>query len=501
MSQENQNNLNDPLDENSNDFQSIFNLAPVAIVVIDLNGIIQKLNGRICDWLNYKLDDAIGKNIFVLPFLTKKSKMTILEKYSERLEGAESVPYEIEFKTKDGDVRSGMVCETQINDPKDKKPKTLVVIADITGLSRKEVVDEGCKSSLDVSSFYKAIFESSVVSIIVTDINNDISSWNNYTENLLGLSADDLNSKSISKIYTSQQWEKIKGFYQSNTDNSQSIGTKLLKGDGKELDVDLTLTILKDEQGRTTGTFSMIKDVSRSVQAQGDVIKAQKMRNDFLSMLSHELKTPLMAIQGSIGIVLDGSAGEVNEEQVDFLQTAKRNLDRLDCLIDDVLYYQKLEIGETEFEMEEGNFNDLIEGIRHECVIMTEGKNIEFKTELAEDLPRVKFDQEKITKVIINLIENAVKFTKEGSVTVTTSCPKGVVCVAVKDTGVGIKKESIGKLFQVFGQLTTGARRETGNTGLGLVIVKSIIEKHRGKIWVDSEFEKGTTFFFLLPAA
>jgi len=155
-------------------------------------------------------------------------------------------------------------------------------------------------------------------------------------------------------------------------------------------------------------------------------------------------------------------------------------------------------MGKLKLELKEHDINFLINEVVSKLKSLVEKKGLSIQTELASGIPSVICDKEQIEKVLDNLIDNANKFTKKGGITVTSNLVEDVVCVAVKDTGIGIKEEDMGKLFRIFGQLTTTARRETGNTGLGLVISKLIIEKHGGKMWVESEINKGTTFYFLL---
>lgn len=229
------------------------------------------------------------------------------------------------------------------------------------------------------------------------------------------------------------------------------------------------------------------------------MIEAYNIKNEFTSMVSHELRTPLTAIMGGINIVLDGSAGFVNEEQRDFLDTARRNVDRLARLINDVLDYQKLDSGRMEFRVDKRDINTTVEEVREYMSTVAQNKGLELKICLEENLPEINFDKDKIIQILTNLVGNAIKFTDKGSIAITTRKAGNAIIVSVKDTGVGIKKENMHKLFQGFSQIATGKERKPGSTGLGLTISKKIIHQHKGKIWVESEYGKGSTFSFLLP--
>ncbi|MDD5194570.1 MAG: ATP-binding protein [Candidatus Omnitrophica bacterium] len=239
--------------------------------------------------------------------------------------------------------------------------------------------------------------------------------------------------------------------------------------------------------------------IVQQAAAERVVADAMKIRSDFTSMVSHELRTPLTAIKESISIVLEEAAGKLNDEQKDFLGMSRRNVDRLSRLINDVLDYQKLESGKFEFNMQGKDMNEVIKEVQNTMASVAKNKGLDIILDLDENLPKTKFDRDKIVQVLTNLINNAIKFTEKGSITIASSKKDNFVHLAVKDTGPGIKKEDLPRLFVAFEQLEKGKDRKTGGTGLGLAISKEIIEKHKGKIWAESELGKGTTFQFILP--
>ncbi|MFO8052564.1 MAG: ATP-binding protein [Candidatus Omnitrophota bacterium] len=243
----------------------------------------------------------------------------------------------------------------------------------------------------------------------------------------------------------------------------------------------------------------VIFDISLQKEAKEKLETAIKIKSDFLSTVSHELRTPLAAIKEGINIVYDQSAGKINKEQKEFLDISKRNVDRLARLINDVLDIQKLESDKMEFDLKENDINSIIKEVFETMKPHVAKKQLQFKLNLDENIPKMKVDRDKLIQVITNLVSNAIKFTERGSVTINSLLEKNAAKVWVEDTGPGIKKEDIAKLFKTFQQLQTGKGRKTGGTGLGLAICKDIINKHRGKIWVESELGKGSKFIFLLP--
>jgi signal transduction histidine kinase len=226
--------------------------------------------------------------------------------------------------------------------------------------------------------------------------------------------------------------------------------------------------------------------------------EVMKIKSEFTSMVSHELRTPLTVIQESVGIVHDGTAGPINPEQREFLTAAKRNIDRLTRLINDVLDFQKLEIKKMTIRMTENDINRLVNEVKENFTLMARNKGLELSEDLEAELPSLLFDRDRILQVLTNFMNNALKVMEKGRITLKTEHLGNTVRVSVEDQGPGIKKEDFQKLFKVFSQLVTGNERTTGTTGLGLAISKHIIEAHKGKIGVESVYGKGATFYFLL---
>ena len=255
-----------------------------------------------------------------------------------------------------------------------------------------------------------------------------------------------------------------------------------------------------DLKKTTTSVDNLNKEIAERKKAEEKAEEALKVKSQFISMVSHELRTPLTAVREGIGIVLDGSAGKINTEQEDFLDTAKRNVDRLARLINDVLDYQRLEAGRMEYEMKENDINELVKEVEKTMRPLVEEKKLDFTTHLGGGLPKIAFDRDKITQVLSNLVNNAIKFTDKGALAISTERAENAVVVSVKDTGIGIKEEDMDKLFQRFSQIAVSKDRKAGTgTGLGLAISKKIVQQHGGKIWVESVFSQGSTFHFTLP--
>lgn len=234
-------------------------------------------------------------------------------------------------------------------------------------------------------------------------------------------------------------------------------------------------------------------------KANEELKSLDRMKDEFLSNVSHEFKTPLTSIRGYSQLVLDGTLGDINDQQKKAMDTVIRNSDRLRRLVDSLLYLSRAQVGRMRYYFEKLQLAELINNCVHDQLLQAKNKGISLQTDI-EDVPPVRGDKDKLTDVLTNLIDNALKFTSEhGRVTVSARKISEGVHIEVKDTGIGIPADHIPQLFQRFYQVDSSASRRYGGTGLGLYISRTIVEAHGGKIWIESEEGKGTTVHVELP--
>ncbi len=241
------------------------------------------------------------------------------------------------------------------------------------------------------------------------------------------------------------------------------------------------------------------KEIVERKKTEEKIKEAMEIKSQFVSMVSHELRTPLTALREGVRLVLEEKTGKINNEQKEFLSLAKRNTDRLARLINDVLDFQKLEAGRMDFNFHENDINKIVKDVYDTMASAIKCMDLDFVLKLEDNLPKIKSDGDKIAQALTNMVSNAIKFTEKGSITISTRKRENVIQVSVSDTGCGIRKEDLPRVFHEFEQLDRGGDRKTGSSGLGLAISKVIIEQHRGKICVESKYAKGSTFHFVLP--
>jgi signal transduction histidine kinase len=241
--------------------------------------------------------------------------------------------------------------------------------------------------------------------------------------------------------------------------------------------------------------FHEIEDKSRQLE------EASQHKSQFLANMSHELRTPLNAILGYTELMADGAYGEPSEKMLGILKRLEANGRHLLGLINDVLDLSKVEAGQLVLELSDYTVQDIAQTVRSTLEPLAADKKLAFKVEMATELPAGRGDGRRLTQVLINLVGNAIKFTDAGEVAIKAEANNGSFYVSIRDTGPGISAADQAKLFQEFQQADNAITRKKGGTGLGLAISKRIIEMHGGRIWVESQVGRGSTFTFTLPVS
>jgi signal transduction histidine kinase len=246
------------------------------------------------------------------------------------------------------------------------------------------------------------------------------------------------------------------------------------------------------------------------VKANKELERLNQLKSDFLSTVSHELKTPLTAIKGYVSLMKNRKIGPVNQQQLKCLTIADERVDHLNNLISDLLDLSKIEAAQYSIRPKSDDISVLIKNTVSSLKPIFQHKKLHLDVQIPDDLASVYMDAPKINQVLTNLLSNAIKFTPSGgkiqikviqNVSKTGSSGSGFIQVDISDTGIGLAPEEMDKIFGKFYQVDHSATREYDGTGLGLPIAKEIVELHGGKIWVRNRKEKGSTFSFTLPMA
>ncbi|MBA7514031.1 Adaptive-response sensory-kinase SasA [subsurface metagenome] len=253
----------------------------------------------------------------------------------------------------------------------------------------------------------------------------------------------------------------------------------------------------RDELGDLAGEFNRMAKKLKELD---------QMKDDFVSSVSHELRSPLTSIKGYVDFILRGKAGPLNKKLIEYLTIVKNNTSRLGMFINDILDLAKIEAKRFELGKEALELSPFIEEMVTFFQPQAEEGKIQLETAVPTSISLVSADSDKLRQVFTNLLSNAFKFTPEGgkiTIEAKNAGSGSFVEIAIKDTGVGIAEKDVQKVFDKFQQVkSSGSKvKRVKGTGLGLAIVRGIVEAHGGRIWVESELNKGSNFIFTLPKA
>lgn len=276
----------------------------------------------------------------------------------------------------------------------------------------------------------------------------------------------------------------------------------LLNRQQRKLHLSLTVAPIFTGHEKVTGAIAVFSDISQEK-------KAARERDEFISTASHEMRTPVAAIEGFLSLVLNPQVSTIDENAKKYIQKAYESTQHLGKLFKDLLSITKIEDQQMEQEAEPFELGKVIKNAVDELQFKAEQKNLDLKLKSHSGIGAdrngvmplfyVNADSERIREVFINLVDNAIKFTPEGEVNVSINGDDKQVTVGVHDQGVGIPEDEIDHLFQKFYRVDNSKTREIGGTGLGLYLSRTIIETYNGNIWVESEEDKGSSFYFSLP--
>jgi len=520
---------------------------------------------------------------------------------------------------------------------------------------------------------YKTIFETSAVAITLTDENERIILWNKYTENLLGMNKNDLYMKPVELLYPPEEWRRIRSENVRQKGMQHHLETKMIRKNNELIDVDISLSVLKNHKGRVIGSVGVVRDITQrkmmelelqiahekleqrvkertaeilksnellkqeinerkkaewnlkikdsaiassinaivfvdptgavtyvnpsflnmwgydseeeilgkpavnfwhrkgrytevmnatfnksgwvgelvaekrdgalfDAQLSANVVKDEennpicmmasfiditarkkaeeklrksqmrieqqniqlkkldKLKSNFLNITSHELRTPMCSMKGYVQMLLKKTLGDITEEQKRGLMVILRNVDRLDNLIRDILDISRLESGTMKFITEITDIHKMIGEVAETMRLSADLKHVQINEEIEGKLPKLIIDQERIKQVLINLVNNAIKFSSDGTVIVIKAKKEEEnILFEVQDFGRGIPRDKQKKIFETFYQVDYNMDRTFGGAGLGLAISRGIVLAYGGSIWVESKLGKGSTFRFTLP--
>ncbi|QAU32742.1 PAS domain S-box protein [Janthinobacterium sp. 17J80-10] len=399
-------------------------------------------------------------------------------------------------------------------------------ITDITEYKRKEAL------LLEKTTFQKAVLDSARISIITTDCDGIVRSFNVGAERMLGYRADEVIGKATPALYHDEQESRERarelsaelgapvtpgiGVYiaKASLGRVDEMESTYVRKDGSRLPVFLSITALRTDRGEIIGYLGIAFDITRQkeseaqlIQARAEAEAASRAKSAFLATMSHEIRTPMNGVLGMAEVL---ARSRLSAHQAEMVKTIRESAGVLLSLIDDILDFSKIEAGRFELDRTPVSIRDLAEGICTSLLPVAARKGVELDVFISPEIPeRVMADDMRLRQLLYNLLGNAIKFSsgrpdKDGRVWLRAEVAQAEplkIAFRVIDNGIGISAEAVDKLFFAFTQAESSTTRRFGGTGLGLAICKRLVELAHGEIRADSTPGVGSTFTAVLPLA
>ena len=477
---------------------AVFQNSPLGLILFNKEGVIQNCNDRFVQLMGSSREKLVGFNT-----LTDASDPGVRESLRKAISG-EWADYEGQYTSATG----GKTIDLRIiYNPVNPKQVPTEVIASLEDISDRREAEQKLE----------AVSESAPDAIVIADSAGNITSWNRAAEQIIGWSEAEMLGQPLEVIiperYCARHRKGIEGVVKSGEGRilGKPVEVSALHREGHEISIELSLsTWMVGSKRYFTG---MIRDITERKKMERELLEAReaaeaanKAKSSFLANMSHELRTPMNAIIGYTEM-LQEEAEDLNDEDdlfSDDLTKIHSAGKHLLSLINDVLDLSKIESGKMELYNEKFELAPLTEDIASTIHSLIAKNGNELKVELGEEVGQMHADITKIRQSLFNLLSNAAKFTKEGTITLSvdrlTEEGSDWITFAVSDTGIGVAQDKLDSLFEEFSQADESTTRQYGGTGLGLAITKRFCEMMGGSIVVTSELGVGTTFTIRLPA-
>jgi PAS domain S-box-containing protein len=499
------------LRESEEKFSKVFYASPIPLNINRLSdGRYVEVNESFLKRLGYQRDEVLGKTALEIGAWVHPEES---EKFFEILRGQGSLSnFEAQFRTKSGEIGTALLFRDVVELAGEQH--FIGTNLDITERKRTE---EALAAS---EAEFRALFAAMDDILLLIDRNGVYRKIAPTNPRLLYKPREELIGKGIQDVFPAKQAEMFISLIRQVLESQQTNRFEYqLLIDGQEVWFDASISPLGAES-----ILWMARDITARKQAEerlrqlneeleqriaerteelaAAMIRAQesdRLKSAFLAAMSHELRTPLNSIIGFTGVILQGLAGPLNEEQTKQLNMTRESARHLLALINDVLDISKIEAGQLEIRKRPFDMRQAVESALRVVHPFAQKKNLQLLTSIGSDVGLVNNDRRRVEQVLINLINNAIKFTQQGEVRIECRIRNGSLETRVRDHGIGIKPEDLNKLFKPFQQVDTGPARGHEGTGLGLAICKRLVTAMGGEISVESQWGVGSTFQFTLP--
>ncbi len=488
--------------ESEERFFNAFAYAAIGMALVAPDGHWLKVNRALCDLIGYAAEELLGQTFQAI---THPDDLATDLEYMRQLLAGNMRSYQMEkrYLHKSGRIVWGLLSVSLVRDAHGQPSYFISQIQDITARKQAEA------RVRESEERYRSLFEYASDGIALLTADGIIMSVNRAYEAMTGWTSAETIGHRYSEFVTPasivlieertrrvRAGERVPSIYEQ----------EMPRPDGSIVSVEARTRFIRNQAGQPLGVFAILRDITERKRTEEELRQAKeaaeaanRAKSEFLATMSHELRTPLGVILGYTELLLEDAFGRLGEKQTDSLRRIDRNARELLDLITAVLDLSRLEAGRLPLRMRQTQVADVLQEVQAETQPLQEQARLTFGWEIEPALPVLDTDPGKLKIVLKNLIGNAVKFTPSGSITVAARRARGGVEICVTDTGIGIPPESQACIFEPFWQLEHPLASRAGGTGLGLHIVKRLLDLLGGTVTVESAVGRGTTFGVWLP--
>lgn len=330
--------------------------------------------------------------------------------------------------------------------------------------------------------------------LMVIDPNGQITVINMKAEELIGISRHKPRGFSLTSLQENPETRTFSLFLQKLPKDGTRQRIELNGGDRKISNIlEVTKTSLRSGV-KDVSTVVLVRDVTREATID-------RLKSEFISLTAHQLRTPLSGIKWVLNMLLDGDAGPLTPKQKDLIKKSEKANERMINLVKDLLDVVRIEEGRFDFRFVKGSVLTVVRDLMEEIKARAVQKGLDMRLNISDrNLPKSMLDQERLRLALLNILDNSLQYTHSGGkIIVTVAQKSGYIIISVRDTGIGIPADQMPIIFTKFFRSRNAIQMQPDGNGLGLYIAKNIIDRHGGRVWIESEEGKGTTVFFTIP--
>ena len=474
--------------------ESLVEINPTAIVTVDRDGSVTSWNLAAEELFGYSRDEAIGRNLDDLVVGGDWRREAVRYEQVLRAGRFHTVTQRARRDGTLADVELIVVPVIEEGEP----TGYLVIYHDISQLQRQK-------------QYYESLLEVCPTAIVTVDPDHKVTSWNPAAEKLFGYTRQEAIGRDVDSLVANSEAvhrEAVRLNRQTMEAGQVRLITRRTRKDGSLVDVDVRAAPIRVGD-QMVGLYALYHDVSDLQRAREQAESATQAKSAFLAMMSHEIRTPMNAVIGMTGLLLDT---DLTPEQRSYAEVIRSSGNALMAVIDDILDFSKIEAGRLELESRPFDLRSCVESALELVAASASGKGLDLAYLFGQGLPgAIVGDETRLRQILINLLNNAIKFTDTGEVVVSVDGEAlepgegqiGRECklhFAVRDSGIGIPQDRLSRLFEAFSQVDASTTRQYGGTGLGLAISKRLSELMGGTIWAESQVGEGSAFHFTIQA-